>query len=200
MRHRIGLGCLVLVLSLLTPAFALAQGQAGESSAREPRAPRPKVLALEVSAGNAVVINSSAEIDPRSIMLRYTWRARPGKRFLGGEPAWGLEVGAMRFKQRPAALGPAFRLVYEHRFLPEASVRPVWSLGAGMVYTGDRVPAGETHQNFTLFSGLGLELELDARTWLQVGYRFHHVSNADTGDRNPGINAHTLAVGIAHAF
>ncbi len=29
------------------------------------------------------------------------------------------------------------------------------------------------------------------------GYRFHHVSNANIGDVNPGVNLHTMMFGLS---
>jgi hypothetical protein len=32
---------------------------------------------------------------------------------------------------------------------------------------------------------------------LELGYRYHHTSNAGTGRANPGLNAHVLYMGVA---
>jgi hypothetical protein len=43
--------------------------------------------------------------------------------------------------------------------------------------------------NATLDVGIGLEMAV-GRRWRAIGgYKFHHLSNAGTGDFNPGLNA-----------
>jgi hypothetical protein len=42
----------------------------------------------------------------------------------------------------------------------------------------------------------GLEPD-EAERSLGAGIPFHHISNADTGDSNPGLNAFVLFVGVS---
>jgi opacity protein-like surface antigen len=55
--------------------------------------------------------------------------------------------------------------------------------------------AGSSHM-FTDIHGFGLDIDLSERWQLAPEYRFHHVSNANTGAVNPGINTHTLVLGL----
>jgi hypothetical protein len=150
------------------------------------------------SSGWAVAINGSRLIDTRSVGLRWSYRWRPaGHGALRGNPTLSLEfVPAMAFDQRPEAWASALRLVYEHRLAPTAVVHPVVRAGAGILYANREVPPGETRHNFSLLVGMGLDIDIGRRFQLAPEYRLHHVSNADTGPVNPGINAHTLVVGL----
>jgi opacity protein-like surface antigen len=50
--------------------------------------------------------------------------------------------------------------------------------------------------NFTFQVGGGLQWQRSPRTRVRLGYKFHHLSNARTGDENPGIDANVLLVGV----
>jgi len=157
------------------------------------------VISVSASYGNAVEINGSVPTDTAALWVR--WTRRLAKHFAGGEPAWGVEiVPLLRVEQRPRAFGGGAHLVYEHRFVPANSVRPVFRAGAGMVFTNHKVPVGETRYNFSLFAGAGVEIDVGKHQWLTVEYRLHHVSNADTGVRNPGINSHTIGFGFSWGY
>lgn len=161
--------------------------------------PRRNILTVAAAYGFATEINGSVPTDASSLWIRWTHRTRA--RFLGGEPAWGFElVPVMTVNQEPRAYGAGGHFVYEHRWRPDGHVRPVLRTGAGMVFTNKAVPVGETRYNFSLFAGAGVEFEVARGRWFTLEYRLHHISNADTGFRNPGINAHTVGFGIAWAF
>jgi opacity protein-like surface antigen len=157
-----------------------------------------QALSVFVSRGWAVAINGSSEIDMQSVGARWSRRWRPvGKGWLHGNPTLSVElIPYMDFDQDPRASAPALNLVYEHRFSPAAKVHPILRAGAGILYASSDVPPGETHLNFSLLLGLGLDIDLSQRWQLAPEYRFHHVSNANTGPINPGINAHTLILGL----
>jgi hypothetical protein len=41
---------------------------------------------------------------------------------------------------------------------------------------------------------------MNDRTWLRVGYKFHHLSNAKTAPSNPGVDAKVFLVGLERAI
>ena len=102
----------------------------------------------------------------------------------------------MTFDQQPRAYASGFNLVFEQHFGASEEVTPVFRIGAGFLYGNRRVPPTETRHNFTLLTGLGLNVKLSDRSVLALEYRLHHVSNAGIGFRNPGINAHTILLGL----
>ena len=80
------------------------------------------------------------------------------------------------------------------RFVPYAQ------LGAGLTAT-DINPhiVGQTF-NFNLDVGLGTRYLLSQRWGLLLEYRYQHISNANTGAHNLGINAHGPILGISYLF
>lgn len=178
-----------LALALFSPA-ALAQ----ETDGDEP--PRDRRLGLVLGYGAATEINGSTEIDIGSLALRWT-RALDDFRPLDGDSRWGWEGVVFGFDQEPTAIGLGGHLLYELRLAPAAAVGPVVRVGLGALVSNGRVPPGETWHNFSLFAEGGLQIELSEPARLEIGYRFHHVSNADTGVRNLGINAHTLVLALS---
>ena len=86
------------------------------------------------------------------------------------------------------------------RLRPAQKTRPVLRAGAGLLSTSEKVPPGETRYNYTLFAGAGVEIDVSPGRAIQIDYRLHHISNADTGRENPGINAHTFMLGLAWGF
>lgn len=192
-----------LILCSLSSAAIGQQATAtvagGEAPDDQVESEKRNVLTIAASYGFAAEINSSVPTDLASVWVRWTHRTRG--RFAGGEPAWGVElVPVMIVDQEPRAYGAGWHFIYEHRWSPDGRVRPVLRTGAGMVFTNRDVPVGETSYNFSLFAGAGLELAVGDEQWLSLEYRLRHISNADTGVRNPGINAHTLGFGFAWAF
>ena len=155
-------------------------------------------LTLFGSSAKAVSINGSRIIDIRSAGVRWSHRWKPaGRGPLRGNPTISIElIPIMHFDQKPSARAPAINLVYEHRLAPSARLHPVIRAGAGVLYSNHNVPPGETRHNFSLFVGLGLDIDISNSFQIAPEYRLHHVSNADTGPVNPGINAHTLVVGL----
>ncbi len=185
----------ILYLLLVCAQPALAQQPA--SSPTEP--PGRNLFAVSASYGKATEINGSVEADIASVWLRWTHMTEG--RFLGGQPAYGFEVAPfLVVDQTPRAHGFSGHFVYEQRWRPQRSFRPVLRAGVGMMYTDRRVPVGETHYNFSLFVGLGIEAALSERSVLSLEYRLHHVSNANIGRINPGINAHTILLGLIHRY
>ena len=149
---------------------------------------------------NQAVFNSAPGIDIATAGLRWTylWEAK-GSGLFRGQPGLGIEVvPLMRFVENDRTIGAiGANLLYEHHFVVAGRVRPIWRIGAGFLYAADEVPPGATRHNFSLLTDLGVDFLLSARAALFAGYRLHHVSNANTGDRNPGINAHSLLFGLS---
>jgi opacity protein-like surface antigen len=57
---------------------------------------------------------------------------------------------------------------------------------------------GQTHFNFTAQLGGGVQLFTFSRhAALDLGYKYHHISNANLGDKNPGMDSHMVFVGVS---
>jgi hypothetical protein len=83
---------------------------------------------------------------------------------------------------------------------PNCRLVPFFQMGAGVVSTDiDRNIVGQPF-NFNLDIGAGVRYFV-ARKWsVNLEYRYQHISNANTGDRNIGINAHGPILGISYFF
>lgn len=78
--------------------------------------------------------------------------------------------------------------------------QPNWSLyidgGAGVLGSTDDVPSDGSPFNFTPQAGIGATVGLENNRRLMVGVRWHHISNANTFDDNPGRDSIMGYVGL----
>jgi len=79
-----------------------------------------------------------------------------------------------------------------HRWRRDARVSPLLDFGTGPMWSNRRIPAATYRLNF--HSQLGLGATIGSR--LHVLYRFSHISNGEFGPRNPGMNLHSMWVGM----
>ena len=163
---------------------------------------RLETVGVFIAYGSAQEINGSKLVDIATAGFRWTRVfGLAGEGFLGGRPALSIELlPVVAFEQKPRAFGTGFNIVYGHYFSVDGSVRPVVRLGAGFIFANRKVPVDETRHNFSLLAGIGVDFMVGARSAISVEYRFHHVSNADFGNVNPGINAHTAVLGLTFYF
>jgi len=90
-------------------------------------------------------------------------------------------------------------LVLKYNLLSFGRWMPYWDFGLGMLWTNlaPRIPEQSTQFNFVMESGPGLHYFATERVALTIGVRFHHISNADIGDRNLGLNSVLAYAGIS---
>ncbi len=95
------------------------------------------------------------------------------------------------------ATGGSFFLKYN--FLAFGRWVPFWDTGAGMIWTNlaPRIPEQSTPFEFVLETGPGVHFFVTDRIIWTMGVRLHHISNANLGDRNTGINAVLPYVGMS---
>jgi opacity protein-like surface antigen len=77
-------------------------------------------------------------------------------------------------------------------------VEPFLTSGGGFLYFNHRM-FGTTQQfNFTAQLGGGVQLFTSSRrTAIDLGYKYHHISNANLANQNPGLDSHMLFVGLS---
>jgi opacity protein-like surface antigen len=146
-------------------------------------------------------INNSAEgihIATGGVRWSHLWGENFGS-ILRGHPSVAIEfLPVMAFVETgQTTWGVGANLLYEHHFAVKGRILPVWKLGAGFLYTNHEIPRDETRHNFSALTALGVDLMVTERSALFLGYRFHHVSNANTGGVNPGINVHSVIFGLS---
>lgn len=70
-------------------------------------------------------------------------------------------------------------------------VDPFTFFSAGGLFLNEKLPdVSGASFNYLLNIGAGLELPFIQNSRIQVGYSIQHMSNANTGEQNPGIDSH----------
>jgi opacity protein-like surface antigen len=78
---------------------------------------------------------------------------------------------------------------FEWNFLTRRKVQPVLSAHGGYMYSTQPIPTYSAGSfNFTFDFGAGVEVYRTKRQSIRAEYRFHHISNHDTANDNPGID------------
>ena len=77
-------------------------------------------------------------------------------------------------------------------------VEPFLTSGGGFLYFNHRM-FGTTQQfNFTAQVGAGVQLFTpDRRTAIDLGYKYHHISDANLANQNPGLDSHMFFIGLS---
>lgn len=96
-----------------------------------------------------------------------------------------------RFTQPLAAEAAGGTLVFKYNLLSFGRWMPFWDVGAGMLWTNlaPRIRELSTPLNFVIETGPGVQYFITEQTTLTIGVRYNHISNADTGERNIGLNS-----------
>ena len=121
-----------------------------------------------------------------------------GPGILKGNFAVSLELlPAFIVLQEKTTYAASFTLLFRHYVALHHRLRPFITCGAGALYAEDRVPIGTSRLNFTPQIGFGLAFPHGPKRVYFFEYRFHHISNAETADYNPGINSSYLQFGVS---
>lgn len=101
-----------------------------------------------------------------------------------GHRAYAYGVGG-------SPIGAQVNFVHFRRF------EPFVTSGGGFLYFNHRM-FGATQFNFTAQLGGGVQLfTTSRRAAIDLGYKYHHISNANLGNRNPGMDSHMLFIGVS---
>ena len=104
-----------------------------------------------------------------------------------------------RFTEPFAAEAAGGSFLLKYNFLSFGRWVPFWDVGAGMIWTNlaPRIPEQSTPFEFVLETGPGVHYFATDRIIWTMGVRLHHISNANLGDRNTGINGILPYIGIS---
>ena len=84
---------------------------------------------------------------------------------------------------------------FQWNFRRQRAWQPFLNTQGGFLYFTDQVPVPESSQfNFTFSFGAGVQVFRGTRA-MTLGYKFHHISNAQTGHYNPGIDSNLFYLG-----
>lgn len=148
--------------------------------------------------GNANSSNRSAVFVLPQIGLVVTDKIELGL-FSGAIEVLAEPVGVHFVKPFSASLA-GFSIVGRYDFLSFGRWMPYWDFGMGVSWTdlAPRIPEQSTPFEFLLETGPGLQYFLTQNFALTGAVRFHHISNANIGNRNTGINAVLGLIGISY--
>lgn len=93
------------------------------------------------------------------------------------------------------ALGLGAGVMLRWHFIESQTVSMFTEFGVGYVLFDSPVPVDGVTGDFTPRAAIGADFSLDARTTLGLQAGWLHLSNAQTGENNPGVD--TLAIGLA---
>jgi hypothetical protein len=83
-------------------------------------------------------------------------------------------------------------------FAQESWIKPFVAASVGFLYFAHDVPVPDSARfNFTPEIGLGVQFFLTPKNAVTLGYKLHHMSNANTGGSNPGMDSHVIYAGFS---
>ena len=72
---------------------------------------------------------------------------------------------------------------------------------AGVLYFADQVPvSGSSQFNFAVGWGAGVQIWYRENQSVSLGYKFHHISNANSATRNPGVDSNLFYAGYSWSW
>ncbi len=117
----------------------------------------------------------------------------PGRRTISVTPAKRTST-AVRKAVYGVGLAPLGIKLY---LVPAKRTIFFMSACAGVLSFLDEVPEPEARKvNFTFELGAGLQVATTSRWALTLGYKLHHLSNANTAFSNPGLDANIFYLGF----
>jgi hypothetical protein len=118
---------------------------------------------------------------------------------LRGRFQWAIEVVPLFNQYAPGStwgIGVT-PLTWRWNFDPRGKVAPFAELAGGLLWTRDAVPLETTRGNFTAHASYGLRYFVGPHHAFVARYVFHHISNGNRLEKNPGVNAHAFQVGFS---
>jgi hypothetical protein len=89
-------------------------------------------------------------------------------------------------------------LGFKLNFGQQSWIKPFIAASVGFLYFEDDIPVPHSSRfNFTPELGLGVQFFLGPKNALTLGYKLHHMSNANSGRSNPGMDSHVIYAGFS---
>lgn len=123
-----------------------------------------------------------------------------GSGFLRGSVEIGIEPFVQLYLEPSTASAEGVKAVGRYHILPAAPIVPYVELAIGVMHSNLGVKELRSRHVFSAESGLGVSYLLTPSLALTAGYRFQHLSNANTEDPNVGINSSTGVLGASFFF
>jgi lipid A 3-O-deacylase len=125
-----------------------------------------------------------------------------GWRWLRGQLMLGAEIVYIQFQEPELTHGVGFTPKIKWMFEGTGRLRPYVEFAGGPFYTdlAGQIPEESARFNFILTAGGGLSWFFSSQFSFNVGYRFHHISNAGTRYPNLGLNSSLPFGGFSFYF
>ena len=119
-----------------------------------------------------------------------------------GQVSLGAEIVYIQFQEPFLTHGMGFTPKIKYTFVAHDRFRPYAEFAGGPFWTdlAGKIPEESSQFNFVLTAGFGCSYFLTPQTALNVGYRFHHISNAGTRYPNLGLNSSLPFGGFSFYF
>jgi hypothetical protein len=143
----------------------------------------------------------------RNVALKYTIDAIP-LAILSYRQEKLIQIAPNTFaydRSRVTAYGVSLTPVgFQLNFLRQRKIQPFITANAGMISFNKSVPDDRSplrpdrrgrQFNFTLAGGGGVEFLTEEARSFRIGFKFHHISNASTGNINPGFDQNLFYFG-----
>lgn len=88
-------------------------------------------------------------------------------------------------------------IALQANFLHDRRVQPILFSGGGFLAFNQRMFYA-TKFNFTAELGAGVQVFTSRHHSIDFGYKYHHISNANRGNTNPGMDSHVLFIGVSY--
>jgi opacity protein-like surface antigen len=125
-----------------------------------------------------------------------------GDSWYRGQVSLGAEMVYIQFQEPFVTHGIGFTPKIKYSFVALDRIRPYAEFAGGPFWTdlAGKIPEESSRFNFVLTAGFGVSYFLTDRAALNVGYRFHHISNGGTRYPNLGLNASLPFGGFSFFF
>jgi lipid A 3-O-deacylase len=125
-----------------------------------------------------------------------------GSSWYRGQILLGVEIVYIQFERPELTHGVGFTPKIKYLFEGTQRIRPYIEFAGGPFYTdlAGRIPEESSRFNFILTAGGGISWFITSQLSLNVGYRFHHISNAGTRYPNIGLNSSLPYGGFSFYF
>jgi len=110
-----------------------------------------------------------------------------GDSWYWGQVSLGAEMVYIQFQEPFVSHGVGFTPKIKYTFVALDRIRPYAEFAGGPFWTdlAGKIPEESSRFNFVLTAGFGVSYFLTDQAALNVGYRFHHISNG--GTRYPNL-------------
>jgi hypothetical protein len=125
-----------------------------------------------------------------------------GDSWYRGQISIGAEMVYLQFREPILTHGVGFTPRIKYTFVALGRLRPYAEFAGGPFWTdlGGNIAEQANEFNFVLTGGVGVSWFVTPQLAANIGYRFHHISNAGTAFPNLGLNASLPFGGFSFYF